>query len=81
MRMLVANQNHRRETVVPVMLTDVRVTKSFRETFFDAALQAGMTPTEFAVQAAAEKLASSGKTFSGLFHPGDIEDGRLTELA
>ncbi|MBX4898599.1 hypothetical protein [Rhizobium bangladeshense] len=36
--------------------------------------RAGMTPNEFVLQAAAEKLAASGRHFSGLFNPGDVEE-------
>lgn len=68
-----ANQNKRRDSIVPVMLNGARVTRSFREALFDASIQAGMTPSEFALQAAGEKLKQAGQQFSGVFHRGDSE--------
>jgi hypothetical protein len=32
-----------------------------------------MTPNEFVLQAAAEKLKATGRNFSGLFAPGDLK--------
>lgn len=66
----------RRERYVPVALHGARVMETFRETLFDAANRAGMTANEFVLQAAAEKLRASGREFSGLFHPGDVAEGR-----
>ena len=62
----------KREKSVPVALRGAHVMETFRDNLFDAANRAGMSPNEFVLQAAAEKLARSGKQFSGLFHPGDI---------
>lgn len=62
----------RREPTVAVSLREARVTSTFRENLFDACQRAGVTPNEFVLQAAAEKLIASGRQFSGLFHPGDI---------
>lgn len=76
MSSLAAKQSFPRESRVDVMLTGARVMSGFREQLFDAANRAGMTPNEFCLQAAAEKLASSGRTFSGLFHPGDLSVSR-----
>jgi hypothetical protein len=63
-----------REARAHVMLHGANVMQSFRESLFDACNRAGITPNEFALQAAAEKLRSQGKTFSGLFREGDIKD-------
>jgi hypothetical protein len=54
------------------MLRGATVLEGFRENLFDAANRAGMTPNEFCLQAAAEKLAATGRRFSGLFDPGDV---------
>ncbi|MBO9168348.1 hypothetical protein [Rhizobium sp. L245/93] len=61
-----------KEPVVAVMLSGGRVTNGFREALFDAANRVGMTPNQFVLQAAAEKLKVSGRSFSGVFHPGDF---------
>ncbi|MGO6898750.1 hypothetical protein ACCT15_35620 [Rhizobium ruizarguesonis] len=60
------------ETKGFIMLRGAMVMISFRESLFDAANRAGMTPNEFCLQAAAEKLAASGRQFSGVFNPGDL---------
>lgn len=57
---------------VNVMLTGGRVTSSFRQALFLAAGRSGMTVNEFALRAAAEKLAKAGASFSGVFERGDI---------
>lgn len=62
----------RRERSVTVSLRGANVTETFRENLFDACNRAGVTPNEFVLQAAAEKLKASGREFSGLFVPGDI---------
>lgn len=59
-----------------IMLRGAMVMVSFRETLFDAANRAGVTPNEFCLQAAAEKLKASGRHFSGLFTPGDTNPKR-----
>jgi hypothetical protein len=61
-----------REPTVNVALRGARVTQSFRDNLFDAANRAGMTPNEFVLQATAESLVASGRSISGLFHPGDV---------
>lgn len=68
-----------RERRVHVMLRGATVLEGFRENLFDAANRAGMTPNEFVLQAAAEKLKSTGRNFSGVFHPGDLNEfgGRM----
>lgn len=63
-----------REPRVPVMLRGANVMESFRESLFDAANRAGMTPNEFVIEAAAEKLMRSGRRFSGVFRKGDIAE-------
>lgn len=47
--------------------------EGFRENLFDAANRSGMTPNEFVLQAAAEKLKATGRSFSGVFAPGDLQ--------
>ncbi|NKK41680.1 hypothetical protein [Rhizobium leguminosarum] len=71
-----ATKTDMRETKGFLMLQGAKVTSSFRDTLFDAANRAGMTPNEFVLQAAAEKLAASGRHFSGLFNPGDLNSPR-----
>ncbi|PYE98927.1 hypothetical protein C8J35_103528 [Rhizobium sp. PP-F2F-G38] len=63
-----------REIRVPVLLRGAEVMESFRENLFDACNRAGISPNEFALQAAAEKLKSQGRQFSGLFRAGDFQD-------
>ncbi|MBY3388508.1 hypothetical protein [Rhizobium laguerreae] len=65
-----------RETKGFIMLRGAMVMTSFRESLFDAANRAGITPNEFCLQAAAEKLHSSGRHFSGVFYPGDFSEAR-----
>lgn len=62
----------KRERRVPVALRGATVMEGFRENLFDAANRSGMTPNEFCLQAAAEKLKATGRSFSGLFAPGDV---------
>ena len=64
----------KREGRSPVMLRGATVMTSYRDALFDAANRAGMTPNEFVLQAAAEKLKSTGRTFSGVFRPGDLQE-------
>jgi len=61
-----------RETKGFIMLRGAMVMTSFRESLFDAANRAGITPNEFCLQAAAEKLKASGRQFSGVFNSGDL---------
>ncbi|MBB4255444.1 hypothetical protein [Rhizobium sp. BK008] len=65
-----------RETKGFIMLRGAMVMTSFRESLFDAANRAGMTPNEYCLQAAAEKLTASGRRFSGIFCPGDLDIAR-----
>ena len=69
-----AKKPSQREGRYPVMLRGATVMESFRDNLFDAANRAGIAPNEFVLQAAAEKLAASGRKFSGIFHRGDIAD-------
>ncbi|TBH34700.1 hypothetical protein ELG66_01580 [Rhizobium leguminosarum] len=62
-----------RDTKGFIMLRGAMVMISFRECLFDAANRAGMTPNEFCLQAAAEKLRASGRKFPGVFAPGDAD--------
>jgi hypothetical protein len=68
------SKNVQREPRGQVMLRGASVMNSFRDNLFDACNRAGVTPNEFVLQAAAEKLKASGREFSGLFAPGDISD-------
>ena len=55
-----------------LFLKGARVTNGFRDSLFDAANRAGITPNEFVITAAAEKLARSGASFPGVFRSGDL---------
>ncbi|WP_062017772.1 hypothetical protein [Aureimonas sp. AU4] len=59
-----------------LFLSGARVTPDFREALHDAANRAGITPNEFVITAAAEKLAERGASFRGVFRPGDMRDHR-----
>lgn len=69
-----ATKPTKREGRNPVMLRGAKVMTSYRDALFDAANRAGMTPNEFVLQAAAEKLKAQGRNFSGLFRANDLED-------
>ena len=59
-------------------LNGARVTSEFRAALFDAANRAGVTPNEYVISAAAEKLARIGAPFPGVFRLGDLpRDGDL----
>lgn len=58
---------------VQVLLTSPRVTSAFRDALLAAASAADMTPGEFALQAAADKLRAAGHDFPGVFHVGDLD--------
>ncbi|WAP69309.1 hypothetical protein [Jiella pelagia] len=62
-----------RTTPVPLKLTGSRVMPDFRSALFDAANRAGITPNEFVITAAAEKLERSGASFPGVFRTGDLQ--------
>lgn len=72
--MMDAKEKPAREPRVPVLLRGAEVMASFRENLFDACNRAGVTPNEFALQAAAEKLKAQGRQFSGIFRKGDLGD-------
>ena len=55
-----------------LFLNGANVDRQFREEFFDAANRVGMAPGEFAIIAAAEKLARMGRSFPGVFRKGDF---------
>lgn len=65
-----------RDPIVPIMLKGGRVTATFREALFDAARREGLSVNEYVLQAAAEKLTASGRHFSGIFNPGDLDTAR-----
>ena len=56
-----------------LFLRGASVTRDFREALFDASNRAGVTPNEFCIVAAAEKLAKSGANFPGVFRPKDFD--------
>ena len=56
-----------------LFLNGARVNRDFREALFDAANRAGVTPNEFCITAAAEKLMAAGRRFPGVFQSGDFE--------
>ena len=55
-----------------LFLKGTGVTSDFRDELFDAANRAGVTPNEFCITAAAEKLAACGRRFPGVFRRGDL---------
>jgi hypothetical protein len=69
-----AKEPQAREPKSFVLLSGAKVTASFRENLFDAANRAGITPNEFVIEAAAEKLMRAGRQFSGVFRKGDLRD-------
>lgn len=73
MRNVQSTRQTQHEGRSPIMLRGANVMTSYRDALFDAANRAGMTPNEFVLQATAEKLKATGRTFSGVFRPGDIE--------
>ena len=56
-----------------LFLNGARVDADFREALFDAANRAGVTPNEFCIVAAAEKLVGRGASFPGIFRSNDFE--------
>lgn len=74
MPLLTTNQDKETGRRVNVMLTSERVTSAFREALFVAADLAHLTPSEFALMAAAEKLLAAGAEFPGVFAVGDFPD-------
>lgn len=67
------NQGKETGRRVNVMLTSARVTQAFRDALFLAADKARMTPSDFAIMAAAEKLDADGYEFPGVFFVGDFD--------
>ena len=63
-----------REKSVPVSLRGGKVMESFRDNLFDACSRTGVSPNEFCLLAAAEKLKRSGRTVSGVFWKGDMAE-------
>ncbi len=62
--------------LVPLFLNGAKVNSEFRDALNDAANRAGITPNEFVIQAAAEKLKRAGADFAGVFRADDLEFGR-----
>jgi len=58
---------------VNVMLNSARVVEPFRDALFEAADEAGLSPSEFALAAAAEKLVREGAQLPGVFKTGDLQ--------
>jgi hypothetical protein len=67
-------QDRTRSATAQLFLKGARVTSDFRDELFDAANRAGMTPNEFCITAAAEKLAAGGRQFRGVFRKGDLPE-------
>jgi hypothetical protein len=65
-------EKSKRDPIVPIMLNGGRVTATFRAALFDATAREGISVNEFCLRAAGEKLCASGKRFSGVFAPGDV---------
>ncbi|MGR9312153.1 hypothetical protein ACU8MX_22380 [Rhizobium leguminosarum] len=76
MSIIAAEQHRAREQIVNIMLKGGRVTATFRAALFDATAREGLSVNEFCLKAAAEKLLSSGRHFSGVFYPGDFSEAR-----
>lgn len=58
---------------VQILLTSRRVTEAFREALLAAASQVDLSPGEYALMAAGEKLAAAGANLPGVFFTGDID--------
>ena len=56
-----------------LFLSGARVTPEYRDALFDAVNRAGVSPNEFCITAAAEKLARRGASFPGVFRRGDLD--------
>ncbi|MBB2840198.1 UNVERIFIED_ORG: hypothetical protein GGE64_003965 [Rhizobium etli] len=76
MTMVVKKRHPGKDPTVNLMLCGGRVTTTFRQALFDATAREGLSVNEFCLKAAAEKLAASGRHFSGLFRPGDFDTAR-----
>lgn len=61
---------------VQLLLTSPRVTSAFRDALLTAALASDMTPGEYALQAAADKLRTAGFDFSGVFNAHEQDAAR-----
>ncbi|MDO6963984.1 hypothetical protein [Rhizobium alvei] len=72
-----SSANPKNSERVPVSLPGARVTVDFRDALFDAANKAGVSPNEFVLRAAAEKLTSRGQSLPGIFEVGDIDEVRI----
>jgi hypothetical protein len=57
---------------VKIAMDAAPVLASFRDEIHVAAHRAGMTIAEFALWSAAERLQRAGRSFAGLFEPGDM---------
>ncbi len=61
-----------------LFLNGARVTREFRDALLGQANRAGITPNEFCITDAAEKLRRSGASVPGVFRPGDLSElGRV----
>ncbi|WP_245445232.1 hypothetical protein [Rhizobium anhuiense] len=71
-----------KDPIVNLTLNGGRVTATFRDALFDATAREGISVNEFCLKAAAEKLAASGRQFSGVFSSGDLpRRGSMTDAA
>lgn len=52
--------------------TEVKIIAGFAEALQSEAHRHGMSPVEFALWSAAERLQRAGRDFAGLFEPGDL---------
>lgn len=66
-------RRNKRDPIVPIMLNGGRVTSTFRAALFDVTAREGVSVNEFCLLAAAEKLKAAGRSFSGVFCPGDTK--------
>jgi hypothetical protein len=68
-----------KDPIVNIALKGGRVTATFRDALFDATAREGISVNEFCLKAAAEKLAASGRQFSGVFNSGDLPTARFND--
>jgi hypothetical protein len=73
---LTATTEHQADAIVPVALNGGRVTSGFRAALFAAASRRGISVNELVLLAAGEKLCAAGEHFSGVFRPGDMQNGK-----
>ena len=62
---------------VRLTLMGADVVSDFRSALFEEANKAGVSPNEFVLRSAAEKLADRGHRLAGVFEIGDIDEVRI----